>query len=169
MMAKLVGKGTAMHKHMVMVLVALVGSQAQALSCVQPDPVRAFQAAMAAPDAYVVLRGRVSEAEVLIPLPQGKTQDRPVPVWFIGAALTSDGFTQTLEGPMTVQITCAGPWCGSMLGDAEQIFFARLQDGAYTIDSGPCGGAAFAADPRTEALLTSCMRGDACVPDGGLD
>jgi hypothetical protein len=156
-------------KHSLVLIAALVGSQAQALSCVQPDPVRTFQSVMAAPDTYVVLRGRVSEAEVLIPLPEGKTEDRPVPVWFIGTALTPDGFTQVLEGPMTVQISCAGPWCGSMLGNAEQIFFARVQDGNYTIDSGPCGGAAFAADPGTEALLTSCMRGDACVPDAGLD
>jgi hypothetical protein len=150
-------------------LATLVGSQAQALSCLQPDPVRTFQSAMAAPDSYVVLRGTVSEAEILIPLPDSKSGERAVPVWFIGHTLTRDGFTQALEGPMTVQITCAGPWCGSMYPATELIFFARLQDGAYTIDAGPCGGAAFEADPRTTEMLTSCLRAEACVPAGALD
>ena len=151
-----------------MLMAAFAGSQARALSCVQPDPVRAFQYAMAAPETYVVLRGTFAEAEILIPPDVGKAEAHPVPVWFIGAALTRDGFTQALETPMTVQITCAGPWCGSMPPQTEVIAFARLADGAYTIGAGPCGGF-FEPEPAVERLLLSCIRGEACVPAGAVD
>jgi hypothetical protein len=145
-------------------IAALAGTQAQALRCLHPDPVRSFQAAMAAPETYVVLRGTVAEAEILIPLPTDKNSAYPVPVWFIGHILTVDGFTQSLETPMTVQVNCAGPWCGSMLPEAEVIAFAQVVDGVYTIEAGPCETWVFQPGPLIEELLTSCIRGDACVP-----
>ena len=112
-------------KHILVALAALAGTQAQALRCLHPDPVRSFQAAMAAPETYVVLRGTVAEAEILIPPAKDAASSYPVPVWFIGHILTVDGFTQSLETPMTVQVNCAGPWCGSMLPEAEVIAFAQ--------------------------------------------
>ena len=145
-------------------LAVLWTTQAHALQCLRPDPVRSFQAAMVAPDTYVVLRGTVAEAEVLIPLPNDKTQPHPVPVWFVGDILTTAGFTESMEAPMTVQITCTGPWCGALLPETPMIAFARVQGGGYVIDAGPCATWAFQPDPLIEALLTSCIRGDACVP-----
>jgi hypothetical protein len=156
-------------KRVLVLITGLAGSQAQALSCLAPDPVRAFQYAMAAPETYVVLRGTLAEAEIYNPPPADKAEAYAVPVWFSGMALTLDGFTQPLDSPMTVQITCAGPWCGSMPPDAGMIIFAQLADGAYTIEAGPCDGAFFEPDPAVERLLTSCIRGEACVPADAVD
>ncbi len=143
---------------------AFVATQAEALQCLRPDPVRAFQTAMAAPETYVVLWGQVAEAEILIPLPGGKLQPHPVPGWFAGQALTLDGFTQALETPVTVRVTCAGPWCGSMLPEVPLIMFAQVTDGAYVIEADACETWVFPPDPLTVDLLTSCIRGAACVP-----
>jgi hypothetical protein len=147
----------------------LAASQAQALQCRIPDPVRIFQAAMDAPETYVVLRGRVAEAEILIPPKRIEGQPYPVPGWFIGSVLTRDGFTQGLETPVTVQVTCAASWCGSMLPEVELIMFAQVSDGAYVIEADACESWVFTPDPLIEQLLTSCIRGEACVPANGLD
>ena len=151
-------------KHLLVAIAALAGTQAQALSCLRPDPVNSFLAANESPETYVILRGRVAEAEILIPPVVGKDQSHPVPGWFIGQALTSTGFDQPLETPVTVQVLCAGPWCGSMLPEEDLIIFATLTDGVYEIQAGPCDGAAFQPSPETEALLLSCFQGAACVP-----
>jgi hypothetical protein len=150
-------------------IAAMTGSGAQALSCLAPDPVQTFHRAMEAPDTYVILRGTLAIAEILIPPEVGKDQEHAVPVWFHGMALTNDGFTRPFDGPMIVQVTCAGPWCGTVPADTDLIFFVQVVDGTYTIDAGPCGAGTFVPDPKTEALLTSCLRGDACVSAQGLD
>ncbi len=155
-------------KPYLVIIAALTGAQAQALSCAAPDPVRAFQAAMAAPETYVVVSGTLALG-TQEPVPDGpKDRARAVPVRFSGMVLTRDGFTQALQTPMTVQITCAGPWCGSMPDQTGRIYFAEVADGAYTLWLGPCGGS-FTPTPQIEALLTSCIRGGACVPENGLD
>ncbi len=151
-------------KRILVAIAVLAGTQAQALQCLRPDPVRSFQAAMAAAETYVVLRGTVAEAEILIPPAKDETQPYPVPVWFIGHILTVDGFTQALETPMTVQINCTGPWCGSMLPEVEVIAFAKVVAGTYVIDAGPCETWVFQPTPLVEDVLTSCIRGAACVP-----
>lgn len=155
-------------KPYLVIIAALTGAQAQALSCAAPDPVRAFQAAMAAPETYVVVSGTLALG-TQEPVPDGpKDRARVVPVRFSGMVLTRDGFTQALQTPMTVQITCAGPWCGSMPPQTEVIAFAQLADRAYTIEVGPCGGV-FDPEPAVEQLLLSCIRGEACVPAGAVD
>ena len=156
-------------KHLIVAIAVLAGTQAQALRCLHPDPVRSFQAAMAAAETYVVLRGTVSEAEILIPPEIDKTQSYPVPVWFSGQVLTRDGFTQSLETPMTVQVNCAGPWCGSMLPGSQIIAFAQVTDGAYVIEASPCQTWVFQPTPLVEELLTSCIRNEACVPVDVVD
>ena len=155
-------------KHLFALAIGLAATQGQALSCVRPDPVVAFLAAMAAPETYVVLRGTFAEAEIYNPPPVVKAQPYAVPVWFIGQTLGRDGFSTPLETPLTVQITCAGPWCGSSPA-SPLIAFARVEDGAYTVEANACGTWIFAPDHLTEALLVSCLRGDACVPRDALD
>lgn len=156
-----------MLKPVLSVLIAAMASQATALSCVFPDPVRTFQAASAAPETYVILRGTLSEAEILIP--PDRTRSYPVPVWFTGHALTQSGFTRALEQEMTVQVTCAGEWCGGVPPETDTIFFAQVQDGAYVISSDPCNFWMFPPDPLTVEVLTSCLRGAACVPADQVD
>ena len=162
-------KGSLRMKHFLVAIAALSGTQAQALRCLHPDPARSFQAAMAAPETYVVLRGTVAEAETWIPPAKDAATSYPVPVWFIGHILTVDGFTQSLETPMTVQVNCAGPWCGSMLPEAEVIALAQVVDGANIIEAGPCETWVFQSGPLIEEFLTSCIRGDACVPADVVD
>lgn len=150
-------------------LMAFAGTQVQALSCPGPDPALAFQIAMDAPGTYVVLRGTVVETEGRVPLPDDRFKAHPVPARFSGQELTPDGFTQSLDTAMTVQITCAGPWCGQMPPATPIIAFAVVTDGAYVLDASPCETWVFAPDPKTEALLTACLQGGACVPGNGLN
>ena len=148
---------------------ALAASQAQAFQCMRSDPVRSFQAAMAFPQTYVVLRGRVAEAEILIPPPRIVGESYPVPGWFSGHALTGDGFTKGLDTEVTVRVTCFGYLCGSMLPEVELIMFAQVAGGAYVIEADACATWVFAPDPLVEDLLASCIRGAACVPADTLD
>lgn len=148
---------------------ALAAPQAQAFQCMRSDPARSFQAAMAAPQTYVVLRGRVAEAEILIPPPRIEAESYPVPGWFSGHALTTDGFTKRLDTELTVRVTCFGSLCGSMLPEVELIMFAQVAGGAYVIEADVCATWVFAPDPLVEDLLTSCIRGAACVPADTLD
>lgn len=152
-------------KHLIGLVLMLTSSAASALTCVRPDPARSFATAQAAPETYIILRGHIGIAEVLIPPePADPQAPAPIPVWFTGTSLTPQGFTQPYEGPMVVQPTCAGPWCGEINQDMDLIAFARQENGSTIITADPCGGWILPDDAATVATLTACIRGEACQP-----
>ena len=88
-------------KHMLSALLVLAGAQAQALSCVRPDPIRAYDRAATAEAEYLILRGRFEYD------PEQAAQDRtgggfplppPIAAQFIGMSLTTAGFTNPIQG-----------------------------------------------------------------------
>lgn len=145
---------------------ALATTQASALSCLPPDPIRAFQVAFQSGDEYLILKGRFAfdasglpDAEVagILVLPQ------PVPAEFVGFSLTLDGFTNDIAGPITLMPTCIGAFCGGLQPGTDIIAFARRQGTGYVVEVDPCSGWMFTPDAVTEAVLSACIRGESCV------
>ena len=147
-------------------LLTVIGGHAHALSCIRPDPIMTFKQLAAAPENYFVLYGELTFDEDL--LPSGGS-DRPVgapaplPAQFRGTGLTKQGFTSTYISPVTLEIGCAGPWCGSARSGGNAIYLVAAPDPPVTMVAGACGGRIF-ADPSQEVLdmLASCMQGGAC-------
>jgi hypothetical protein len=152
-------------------LAALAAPPAAALTCAPPDPLRSFHEADAAPEAYMVLHGRLALPASGWPdvsagppgYPEAPVATLPpVAARFEGFALGGNGFTHPFSGPILLDPLCAGPWCGS-IGDGTWLLFAR-QDGAdWRVAVSPCGGWAFEnPPPRMLDALAACMKGGAC-------
>ncbi len=145
-----------------------LATQATALSCLRPDPIETFQRVAAAPEGYFVLYGQMTFDESA--LPAGVSNDNvrdpdPIPARFTGKGLTIQGFTSDYISPVTLQVGCAGPWCGSARSGVDAIYFVRADDPPVTMQAGPCGGMIFEEpDQATLDMLTSCMQGGACSP-----
>lgn len=147
----------------------LAATQAPALSCIPPDPVRTFQMANEAEDSYVVLYGTFGFDESLLPpgvqMGQMPPDPAPIPARFDGHALTLDGFNGPVSRPVIVQPVCGGPWCGGMGANLPYLAFAKVTEAGYVVEVDPCGFGVFQQPDRaTLAQMTACLRGDACEP-----
>ncbi len=143
-------------------LMAITG-QAAALSCARPDPVSTFERLAAEPDAtYVVLLGELGFDASL--LPQGvenRARDPdPITAIFQGHGLGYDGFTVVQDRTITLQSTCAGPWCGSAAPDRTLLMFAQIEDDNLTVVAGPCGGRIFAPSDTAIDAMQACINGN---------
>ena len=144
---------------------ALVGAQASALSCMRPDVARSFQWAAEADESYVVLLGQFD-----FDAPRQSNSDRnapktaSVPAQFNGQSLGANGFQANAPLDVTLEFSCAGPWCGSLPDTGEDIlaFVERGPDG-YVLTVGPCYGTAFVSPSESDVQrVEACMRGDGC-------
>lgn len=153
---------------MIAAMLALTTGQAHALSCMRPDPIETFQRVAAAEESYFVLSGTLTFDETL--LPPGVSQNpigtpAVIPAQFSGKGLTSDGFVNDYISPINLQITCAGPWCGSAQSGMEAVFFVEATRPLATVIADPCGGMIFSrVSAATKDMLTSCMAGGTCTP-----
>jgi hypothetical protein len=142
----------------------LGATQAAALTCAPADPIRSFREAQAAPETYHVLYGTLSFDPARMPQGDLGAMPRPAPVSarFDGFGLGLEGFTRPVEAPVTLQPTCAGPWCGTF-GPGTALLFAQVTAAGYVVEIGPCGGGAYDQVPEAVlARLAACMRGEAC-------
>jgi hypothetical protein len=148
-------------------LMALAG-QATALSCVRPDPIATFQQVAAAPEAYFVLYGQLTFDESALPAGVSQNSVRepaPIPAQFVGKGLTTEGFTNDYISPVTLQVGCAGPWCGSARSGVDALYFVRANEPPVTMQASPCGGMIFEEpDQATLDAITACMQGGPCLP-----
>lgn len=154
-------------KQLLAAALILVSTQAQALSCLRPDPIRAFGVASAAEAEYLILRGTFAFDPALLPQNEVRTGlvlPQPIAAQFQGMSLTLDGFTNPIDGQITIMPVCIGAFCGGLQPDTETIAFARRENATYVVEADPCGGWLFVPDPVTEAALTACLRGEPCVP-----
>ncbi|MCF2871676.1 hypothetical protein L0664_11420 [Octadecabacter sp. G9-8] len=143
----------------------LCASQVSALSCMRPDAARTFQWASDAEESYVVLMG---EFAFDAPNADGSDMNNPqeisVPARFAGSYLGADGFVGGAALDLMITFTCAGPWCGSLEPNGEEmIAFVQQADSGYVLEIGPCYGNTF-SNPRAGAMqqVESCMRGEGC-------
>ena len=154
-------------KYLVPVALALFATQAGALSCIRPDPIRSFQVAAGAEAEYLILRGQFTFDPSLLPqseVSSGLVLPRPIPAQFAGQSLTTDGFTNPISGLITIMPVCISAFCGGLTPGVEVIAFARKQDSIYVVEADPCSAWVFTPDPVTEAALAACVRGEPCVP-----
>ncbi len=150
-------------------MLALISGQAFALSCMRPDPVETFQRLAAEPESYFVLYGTLTFDENALPRGSNSFEDTappaPIPARFVGKGLSKAGFSTPYVSEALLQVTCAGPWCGSARSGGEAIYFVPASDPPVTMQAGACGGMIF-DDPAPNVLemLTSCMQGGICTP-----
>ena len=160
----------------------LAAGQAQALSCVQPDPLGALRDAIAAPERWLVIHGRLDVDPNAFPDggPPGPPGDGsedggpamgmpdrilpPVPVRIEGLALSLTGFDHPVAMSLAMRPVCLGPWCGSASAGDWLVFAHEAAGGAWEVEVGPCGGAMFHdPDQGTLDALAECMAGRGCA------
>ena len=147
-------------------VLAILASQAAALSCMQPDAVRSFERFAAADETYIVLLGEMDfDASKQ---PKGVVNEQrypdPIPARFRGLGLTPDGFTHRIDRAVTLQNLCRGPWCGIELPREQSLIFAQSVGDELIVVSEPCGGTIF-SNPTENIVadVTACMQGN-CPP-----
>jgi hypothetical protein len=145
---------------------AMIRGQAQALSCMRPDPIATFQRLAAAPENYFVVYGQMTFDEDALPAGVSMNQTRapdPIPARFDGKGLSRSGFTNNYIGDVLLQVGCAGSWCGSARSGADIVAFVASSDQPVTLQADPCGGMIFENPPQAVLdMLTSCMQGGPC-------
>jgi hypothetical protein len=154
-------------------VLSFIASQTVALSCVRPDPVRAFQTASAATESYIVIYGSFDFDVTLLPpdVQDESGQDAiaaAIPSEFTGNGLSPSGFEQAMIRKITIQPICFGPWCGQMPANAPVLAFAKQTEAGYVVEADPCGGWVF-ANPSQDVLdqMTACLRGEDCETADG--
>lgn len=148
----------------------LPAAEALALTCVPPDPLRAFRMAAESPQTYIVLRGRLDFDPAALPGPDavapggGETSLEPVQASFAGFSLGREGFTAPASGPIEMTVQCLGAFCGSIGPGEDWLLFVRVEeDGTYALDVDACGSWAFDRVPEAAVeAMAACLRGEAC-------
>jgi hypothetical protein len=135
----------------------VAAAQAQALSCLRPDPVRTFAEIAASADDYYILYGQLTFDELGVADAERSTQ---IPAQFTGKGLTQSGFTSDYTSPATVQINCIANYCGSAQSGIDALYFVRADQTPVTMVASPCGGRIF-PEPTQAVLdqMTACMQG----------
>ncbi|KUP93736.1 hypothetical protein [Tritonibacter horizontis] len=160
------------------VLAGLVGlacaSQAQALSCLPMGPGDVYRIVAKSEDPFVIVEGRVTFDEALLPkysqsAPEATKTPTRIPAQVTGLLLGEQYFDQPVDGEMTLEAHCLGPWCGSLKSGGRYLFFARNTEGKATAYLEPCGGFFFdAEDGSAGDIVLQCHQGRACpskLPD----
>lgn len=149
----------------VIALAALAGP-VQALSCLPTDPAATFVAMTAESEGFILLQGSLDfDSSALPAFIETDPTPAPAPIaaTFTGTELTAAGPGEVTIIPATLQISCAGPWCGSASSGQEAVIFATGDSDAITIYAGPCGGQVFYdPTPAMIATLTTCLQGGTC-------
>lgn len=148
---------------------AALASPASALSCLRPSVAATFAQADAAEKEYVLAVGRISVLpEEAIPTPGGDPNERQgytVRARFDGELASPTGFDEAASFPLTVEVECAGPWCGGVpLAERMLVFVERRADENVLVE-GPCPFWALQATPEVVAQAEACLRGEACTPE----
>ncbi len=145
-------------------------SQAQALSCMRADIERSFNGWVEADETYYIGVGSLRPLGDVPDLPDamdptGGFEDKePVTALYQFSGRLLDGrFGQPADLPITVSVTCLGPWCGNFPAAGAEGLMALRGVGIQnlTLDMHACPGSIFPAD--TEATVNECMRDGRCA------
>lgn len=150
-----------------LVLALVLAGPAAALSCLRPDIDRMWTRAVSSDDTYTVVMGRFDFDAGHLPNPRGAGQNPTyLPARFAGLTLTQQGFVTSRPVPVTVELRCLGPWCGSLKPGETVVAFLRQTPRGRVVEIGPCGGMVWPdPDAKIQRRLIACMNGAACVPD----
>ena len=140
------------------------------LSCLAPSVQRSFHQYQQAEETYLVVRGRMTFDEKLLPRNRFGGQEPPhmtfVPGHLTGKSLSQVGFKVPFQHDVVLEVACFGPWCGAAKDGGEVLAFVRVEDGRYALDINPCGGAVF-PEPRPDLIddVFACFKGQVCEAD----
>lgn len=142
-------------------LTAALSGPAAALTCAPPDARRAFAEAQAAEAGYMVVHGWFAfDADRLPPADGSARGGVQIPARFTGFGLTRKGFSVPLEMPVTLDVGCLGPWCGSIGPEEPQLAFLERGAEGYHLALPACRQWSFPApDNALLDRMESCLRG----------
>ena len=137
-----------------------------ALSCLAPDPVRAFAAANDAPEFYMAVIGRFSGGPG--PRPEGAMngESRSYIVQFDGRPISRNGLEAAMTGPVEIVETCLAAWCPEFPVDVQVLTFMQVdaQGRPLKVEIDACYGNVF-TDPTVEQLqlVQGCFASGDCT------
>ncbi|MCK0168657.1 hypothetical protein MWU52_13945 [Jannaschia sp. S6380] len=145
-----------------------LASPAAALSCLRPSVQASYQAADAAEAQYVLSVGRLQllPGETIPDTTGTDPNDRQgytVRTRFDGKLADAGGFGTDAAFPVTVEVECAGAWCGGVPLDRVLLFLERRGEENVLVQ-GPCPRFALSATPEVVAGAAACLKGEDCTP-----
>ncbi len=152
----------------VFLLALLSPFPALALSCVRPSVERTFAEVQAADEAYIVVKGRLTLNARKLPRDGPTTQNPPeltrVPANLIGKSMNASGFVVPFDQTVTLEVSCLGPWCGSVENGQQVLAFVKRTAGQYALSVAPCGGRAFPNPTKANLKKAlTCFKDGACT------
>ena len=148
---------------------ALSASHAFALSCAQPHVERSFNRWVESDQTYYIGVGSIRPTSALpkvsngFGLNRGLEKKEPIKASYVFTGELLDGNRgHPVDLPITVSVTCLGPWCGGFPKAGTEGLMALRGVGLenLTLDISACPGAIFSAE--TEATVSACMRVGRC-------
>jgi len=138
---------------------------AQALSCMPPDGKRSYARFAAAEENYVVVEGQIDFDWQAVP--NTPENGHRIAARMEGRQLAQGAFGPKFSAPVTLVISCAGPWCGGIAAGERYIaFLKQISGGGYELELEPCAGSVFSAEnTRARKDILSCSRGGRCKAD----
>ncbi|MBP0482424.1 hypothetical protein [Sagittula salina] len=150
-------------------LAALAATEASALSCLPPDPVRTFLKVDAAPERWGAAVGRLDFDASRLPQSHKDSADTPPETWLrgqlVGHTLDTDGWTKPFQGSVALKVLCYGPWCAQPKSGRTYLLFLQREPHRHVATADPCGAYIF-ANPSREDLdrVFQCFAGGPCEP-----
>lgn len=111
-----------------------------------------------AEEGYVAATGKLTFNERHLPKVDMHHQDATQPLTRIkarltGKSLTTSGFTNKTRIPLTLEVSCYGPWCARASSGKDVLAFLKQTPTGYTLTTTPCGGHVF-YEPSRKMLET---------------
>lgn len=143
-----------------------VAGPALALSCLHPSIANTYAGADAVDVSYRLILGKIDLLPGQTPRSvNGQSAGEP---YTLNARVSgrqggADGFRRPVAFPVTLEIGCAGPWCGSV-PRGEVLMFVEARGADHVLALGACPHFALQATPETIAQARQCLAGGRCAP-----
>ena len=141
---------------------------ASALSCRPWRVADAADQAITSDAEYLPVVGWLTFDETLLPVTNwDRQQDTPpltrIPATFRGLGWNGTEISTPIDREITLEVACAGPWCGGAVSGHRAVAFLKKDGAAYSLQMGPCGGMAFWDDvAENKAKVEACLRHGGC-------
>ena len=142
---------------------SLLGHQAYALSCVQPNIARDFNWRQGEKETYRIFVGQVKMVGHIPKYREGRK--RTAKAVATGRFMGRTKLTETRTFELTVNTTCAASWCGGFPGksEADSILFLQKTPKGDALNIGPCDyGSNEPVTKKKIKLLQRCLKRGKC-------
>lgn len=143
--------------------------EAFALSCMRPSVDQSFQQANQRAETFIVAHGSLKRVGANTP----KTAKKPkkslnqrgtayrFKAKFKGKVAGHKGFGPTRRLPVTVYVTCSGPWCGGDSLSKNGLYYLRKDSAtSYVLEARACSSYFFKNPTKTDLkTVISCFSG----------